>query len=104
MEEKMIIESFEHIMPTSTDKTIAETWINKVVKPAMKMAGYKLIRWCWSDATDGSLILFSFGEHENQESLKQVWQRQEMLAARDQFYELFPEANVSRRIMSVIES
>jgi hypothetical protein len=103
MEEKMIIESFEHVMPASTDKTAAESWINTAVKPAMKMAGYKMIRWCWGYAADGSLILFSFGEHENEESLSQVWQRKEMLEARDQFYVLFPEAKVSRRIMSVIE-
>ena len=99
----MIIESFEHILPASTDKSATETWINTAVKPAMKKAGYKLIRWCWSDATDGSLMLYSFGEHENQESLRQVWQRPDMIAARDQFYELFPEAKVNRRVMSVIE-
>jgi len=99
----MIIESFEHVMPTPIDKTAVESWINTVVKPAMKLAGYKMIRWCWSDATDGSLILFSFGEHENQESLRQVWQRKEMLEARDQFYAMFPEAKVTRHIMSVIE-
>ena len=99
----MIIESFEHIMPASTDQAATENWINTVVKPAMKMSGYKLIRWCWGDAADGSLILYSFGEHENQESLKQVWQRHEMIAARNQFYELFPEAKVSRREMRVIE-
>jgi len=99
----MIIESFEHMMPVSTDKAAVESWVNTVVKAAMQVAGYKMIRWCWSYAEDGTLILISFGEHENQESLRQVWQRKEMLAARDQFYLLCPEAKVSRRIMSVIE-
>lgn len=99
----MVIESFEHIMPASTDKATAESLINTVVKPAMRMAGYKTIRWCWIDAADGSLTLISFGEHETQEALVQVWQKKEMLEARDQFYALFPGAKVSRRVMRVIE-
>ena len=99
----MIIEFFEHVMPAATDKQAAESWIKAVVKPAMKMAGYTMIRWCWSEAVDGSLLLFSFGEHDNQESLRQVWQRREMLAARDQFYALFPGAKVNRRVLRVIE-
>ncbi len=99
----MILESFEHILPASTDKGATESWINTVVKPAMQNAGYRMVRWCWAEASDGSLLLISFGEHESQESLNQVWGRQEMLAARDQFYQLHPDAKVSRRILQVIE-
>ena len=99
----MIIESFEHWMPESTDKVTTESWIRTIANPAMEKAGYTMVRWCWVDKPDGSPILLSFGEHESQESLKQVWGRKEMQAAREQFYALFPEAKVSRRTMQVIE-
>ena len=99
----MIIESFEHIMPAATDKTAAETFINTAIKPAMAEAGYKLIRWCWAEAADGSLLLISLGEHESPQSVNQVWSRPEMLAARNQFYQYYPDAKVTRRILQVIE-
>ena len=99
----MIIESFEHIMPASTDKTATESFLNTVVKPAMASAGYTLIRWCWAETGDDSILLVSLGEHESLESVNQVWSRPEMLAARNQFYQHYPEAKVTRRILQVIE-
>jgi hypothetical protein len=103
MEEVMVIESFEHIMPATTDRAKVKAWVSSVAKPNMAKAGYTLVRWCWVDAADQAPILISLGEHESVERLKEVWQKEEMLAARDDFYRLFPDAKVRRRVMSVIE-
>jgi len=99
----MIIESFEHVMPATIDKARVEAWIRSVAIPNMAKAGYTLVRWCWVETTDRAPILISLGEHESVERLKEVWQKEEMLAARDDFYRLFPDAKVQRREMSVIE-
>ena len=99
----MIIEIFEHIFPESTDRSAVESWVNGEAKPNMAEAAYGLIRWCWVDAAEQPSTLISIGEHESPERLKHVWQTKDMVAARDQFYSLFPEAKVSRRILRVIE-
>ena len=99
----MIIEIFEHIFPELTDRSAVERWVNGEAKPNMSEAGYELIRWGWVDAADQPPTLISIGEHETAESLKQVWQTKDMLAARDRFYSLFPDAKVSRRVLKVIE-
>ena len=70
----MIIESFEHIFPESTDRSAVESWVSGVAKPNMAKAGYELIRWCWVDVAEQPPTLISIGEHETTEGLKQVWQ------------------------------
>ena len=67
------------------------------------MVGYKYVRWCWLEVSDQCPILIALGEYEMVESLRQVWQKKEMLAGRDGFYHLFLGAKVSRRVLQVFE-
>jgi len=79
----MIIETFEHIMPESIERDTVEKWINEVARLNMTKAGDKMIRWCWMEAAEKPQTLISLGEHASTESIKKVWQTEEMLATRN---------------------
>jgi hypothetical protein len=72
-------------------------------RPNMTKTGYKMIRWCWAESTEKPVTLISFGEHTSTESIKKAWQTEEMLTARNQFYRLFPDTKVTRKILNVID-
>ncbi len=99
----MIIEMLEIRYPPGVDKAELKSFWNSVYKPACKKVGYKMFRSCWI-YTGGPMNMEIFiGELDSLADLQRVETAKEMQEAQAEWQRRFPGAEVTQKILQVVQ-
>ena len=99
----MIIEIEEARFPTSVDRKQVDDFANNVAKPACEKAGYKMIRFAWMQIGGPTNMGIFIGELDSLADLERMWTVKEMQEYTTEFRRRFPNVEMTRRILEVVE-
>jgi len=99
----MIIQILEHRFVASVDREQVEEFMNNVARPAWEKAGYKMIRFAWVQTGRPMKVGIVIGELDSFADLERVCTVKEMQECAAEFGRRFPDTEVTRRMLEVVE-
>jgi len=99
----MFIVVWEGKYPCPVDKEQVEDCIKNVVIPTRTKAGYKNQCFAWMSIGGPTNLGILIGEIESLADIERVATLPEMEKAGEEFFERFPDVELTRRILEVVE-